>query len=84
MARKIVLHVDALIVIVLLFAAAVCFIAFQRYQYSLLLRDNVERQMKQLTLELEVARLEALLKRAAQPASGSAVTPKAAERADRK
>jgi hypothetical protein len=64
MVRKFELHIDALIVIVLLFVAAVGFIAFQRHQYSLLAQENSDRQMKQVFLELEVARLEAQLKKA--------------------
>jgi hypothetical protein len=72
MARKIELHMDALVVIGVLFVSAVSFIAFQRHQYSVLLQDNVERQMRQLSLEMEVARLEVQLKRAATPAMGEA------------
>jgi hypothetical protein len=68
MVSKIELHIDALIVIVLLFVAAVGFIAFQRHQYALLAQENSDRQMQQLKLEFEVARLEALLKRATNPA----------------
>jgi len=64
MARKFELHLDALIVIGVLFISAVGIIAYQRHQYLDLLQDNLGRQMKQLSLELEVARLEALLKRA--------------------
>ena len=63
MVRKVQLHVDALAVIVVLVAAAVGFIAFQKYQYSDLLQENLSRQWKQLELEYEVARLEALVKR---------------------
>ena len=62
--RKFELHLDALIVIVLLFVAAVGFIAFQRHQYSLLAQENSDRQLAQVKLEFEIARLEALLKRA--------------------
>jgi hypothetical protein len=63
MAKKIELHVDALVVIVLMFVAAVGFIAYQRYQYSNLLQDNVERQWNQMMLESEVARLQSQLKK---------------------
>jgi len=69
MVRKVELHMDAVIVIVLLFVAAVGFIAYQRHQYSDLLRDNLGRQMTQLSLELEVARLEALLRKATNAAA---------------
>ena len=62
--RKIELHLDAVIAIVLVFVAAVGFIAYQRHEYSLLAQDNMDRKMTQLKLEFEVARLEALLKRA--------------------
>ena len=82
MARKIELHMDAVIVIGILFLSAVCFIAFQRHQYSDLLQDNLERQMKQLSLEMEVARLEVQL-RIATPGVG-AVSPRKDEQADRR
>lgn len=72
MARKVELHVDALAAIVLLIVAAVAFIAYQRYQYSDLLQDNVERQWKQMMLEFEVARLQALLEKVAP---GAAAVP---------
>lgn len=75
MARKFELHLDALIVIGVLFVSAVGFIVYQRHQYSDLLQDNLARQMKQLSLELEVARLEALLKKAT-----TAAGPKRADR----
>jgi hypothetical protein len=81
MARKIELHMDAVVVIGALFVSAVCFIAFQRHQYSDLLQDNVERQMKQLSLEMEVARLEVQL-RIATPGKG-AFSPRKDEQADR-
>ncbi len=76
MARKFELHLDALIVIGLLFVSAVGFIAYQRYQYSSLLKDNVGRQMKQLSLELEIERLEVLLKRATAANQGAGGAPK--------
>jgi len=76
MARKFELHLDALIVIGFLFVSAVAFIAYQRHQYSDLLQDNVGRQMKQLSLEFEVARLEALLKRATTAKQGAGGAPK--------
>ena len=65
MARKVELHVDALVAIALLIVAAAGFIAYQRHHYSDLLQDNVERQWKQMMLEFEVARLQALLDKAA-------------------
>jgi hypothetical protein len=64
MARKFELHLDALIAIALLIVAAVAFIAYQRYQYRELLQDNFDRQLKQVALEMQVAQLEALLKKA--------------------
>ena len=68
MARKVELHADALLAIALLIVAAAGFIAYQRHQYSDLLQDNVERQWKQMMLEFEVARLQALLDKAAREA----------------
>jgi hypothetical protein len=62
--KKFELHLDALIAIALLVAAAIGFIAFQRYQYLDLLRDNIDRQLKQVSLESQVAILELQLKKA--------------------
>jgi len=83
MARKFELHLDALIVIVLLFVSAIGFIAYQRHQYSDLLRENVGRQMAQLSLELEIARLEVLLKRATNAGQETGGTRGSADRAGR-
>jgi hypothetical protein len=82
MIRKFELHIDAVVVIGVLFVSAVSFIAFQRHQYSLLLQDNIERQMKQLSLEMEVARLEVQLKRTATSGMG-ALNPLKDDQADR-
>jgi hypothetical protein len=75
MVKKVELHVDALIAIALLIVAAVAFIAYQRHQYLDLLGDNVERQWKQMHLESEVARLEALLRKAAAATATAPAAP---------
>ncbi|HET9404282.1 MAG TPA: hypothetical protein VFO57_06865 [Burkholderiales bacterium] len=75
MARKIELHLDALVAIALLIVAAVGFIAYQRHQYLDLLQDNIDRQWKQMALEFEVARLEAQLKKAASEATAASGAP---------
>ena len=74
MVKKVELHIDALIAIALVIVAAVAFIAYQRHQYLDLLGDNMDRQWKMVHLESEVARLEALLKKAqaAQPPATAA------------
>lgn len=75
--KKIELHLDALAAITLVIAAAIAFIAFQRYQYLDLLQDNLQRQMQQTMLELKVAHLEALLKKTA---AKEAATPAAVKK----
>ena len=79
--RKFQLHLDALIVIVLLFVAAVGFIMFQRHQYARLAQENSDRQLAQVKLEYEIARLEALLKRATAARPGADAPSKGAQRA---
>jgi cell division protein FtsL len=83
MARKFELHLDALIVIVLLFVAAVGFVVYQRHQYSILAQENLGRQMTQLSLELEVARLEEQLRRATRAEQGASSALKDRERPSR-
>ena len=65
MARKVPLHLDALVAIGFLIAAAAAFIAYQRYQYLDLLQENLDRQVKQTQLEFQLARLEAIEKKCA-------------------
>jgi hypothetical protein len=65
MARKIPLHLDALVAIGVVIVAAVGFIAYQRHQYLDLLEENLDRQVKQAKLEFQLARLEAIEKKCA-------------------
>lgn len=40
--KKFELHLDALITIIVVFSLVVSFILFQRYQYSVLLQENID------------------------------------------
>lgn len=60
--KKLELHFDAAVVIALVFAVAVGFIAFQWSQNSTLAQSNVDLQLKVVMLEVRQARLEAIEK----------------------
>jgi len=49
------LHLDALITLVVVFAAVVGFLLFQRYQYSVLLQENIDLKWEnaELTVNLD-------------------------------
>jgi len=40
--KKIELHLDAIITIVVVFVLAISFLLFQRYQYSIVLQENID------------------------------------------
>ena len=65
MARKVTLHLDALAAMAVVFVGAIGFISYQRFQYQAVAQENVDRQMKQVQLEMQVARLEAIEKKCA-------------------
>jgi Tfp pilus assembly protein PilV len=65
MTRKFTLHLDALVAMMVVFVGAIGFIGYQRYQYQAVAQENVDRQMKQVQLEMQVARLEAIEKKCA-------------------
>lgn len=76
MARKIVIHLDALVVMALAGAAAVGFIAYQRHEYASLLKEYTQVKLGQFGLEMETARLRALAARCpSQPAADPARKP---------
>lgn len=52
MAKRIVLHIDALIVIVLIIVASFGFNLYQRYQYSDLLQEHVDTQWQAQDMEV--------------------------------
>lgn len=60
--KKVELHVDALAVVVLVFAASFGFNLYQRYQYSSLLQEHTQLQWKaqdmDFNLRMSKARLE--------------------------
>jgi hypothetical protein len=59
--KKLALHMDALVVIVLVFATSFGFNLYQRYQYSDLLKEHIGLQFQVLTMELGVAVKDAKL-----------------------
>ena len=63
--KKFELHLDAAIVIALLFLAAVGFIVFQWQQSAKLAQEKVDLQLKVVLLELQQVRLEAIEKKCA-------------------
>ena len=65
MARKITLHLDAVAAIAFVFVAAIGFIGYQRFQYQAVAQESVDRQIKQVQLELQIARLEEIEKKCA-------------------
>jgi hypothetical protein len=68
MARKFSLHLDALMAMVAVFASAIGFIAYQRHEYQAVAQENVDRQMKQVQLEMQIVGLQALEKKCAAKA----------------
>lgn len=61
--RKLGLHIDALIVIILLFLLSFGFNFYQRYQYSDLLADYFRIQSENTSNEFSLAMKDALLKK---------------------
>ena len=53
--KKFELHLDAVIVIIVVFALAVTFLVYQRHQYSSLLQENVDLVWENSTLEANLA-----------------------------
>ena len=49
--KKIEIHMDALIAIVVVFALLAAFLIYQRYQYNDLLQENVDLQWENSSLE---------------------------------
>ncbi len=49
--KKFELHMDALIVVAVVFALAVSFLLYQRHQYSILMQENVDLQWENSSLE---------------------------------
>jgi Tfp pilus assembly protein PilV len=65
MARKFSLHLDALVAMVVVFASAMGFIAYQRHQYQAVAQESMDLQMKQTQLEMQIASLQAIEKKCA-------------------
>jgi predicted ABC-type exoprotein transport system permease subunit len=61
MKKSFTLHLDALLVIVLVFLLALGFIAYQRSQYSDLLKEHVQLQWDSQNLEANVSFLKVKL-----------------------
>ena len=60
--RKFELHLDALIVIIVVFALAATFLIYQRHQYSSLLQENVDLVWENSTLEANLALMSSRIK----------------------
>jgi Tfp pilus assembly protein PilV len=65
MARKFSLHLDALVAMLVVFASAIGFIAYQRQQYQAVAQESVDLQMKQVQLEVQITSLQAIEKKCA-------------------
>ena len=52
--KKLELHLDALILIIVVFALAVAFLIYQRHQYSDLMQENADLVWKNSSLEANV------------------------------
>ena len=61
--KKLALHTDALVVIVIIFITSLGFNIYQRYQYSDLLEEHIGLQFQVLTLELGTTMKDARLKK---------------------
>ena len=57
--KKFELHLDALIVAVAVFALAIAFLVYQRYQYTTLLQENVDLAWENSTLEANLVLMTA-------------------------
>jgi len=60
--KKIGLHIDAIVVIVIVFTASFGFNLYQRYQYSDLLKEHIALQQRTMGMEFSLASMEARLK----------------------
>jgi hypothetical protein len=74
-ARKVVLHVDALVAIVVVFAASFGFNLYQRYQYASLLKEHTQLQWKAQDTEFNWKIVKGKLDKCA--AAAEAATPAA-------
>jgi hypothetical protein len=61
--KKLELHMDALITIIIVFVLVIFFLIFQRYQYSQLTQENVDLQWENSQLEVNLALQTAQLDR---------------------
>jgi hypothetical protein len=60
--KKIGLHIDALVVIIIIFTTSFGFNFYQRYQYSDLLREHIALQQQSLVMEFNLASMESRIK----------------------
>lgn len=77
--KKVELHVDALAVIVLVFAASFGFNLYQRYQYSSLLQEHTQLQWKAQDTEFNWKIAKGRLEKCTAAAKASVVPPTAAK-----
>ena len=52
--KKIELHFDAIITIVVVFVLAISFLLFQRYQYSIVLQENIDLTWENEKLKVDL------------------------------
>lgn len=61
--RKFEIHLDALIVVIVVFALAAAFLIYQRYQYSNLLQENVDLVWENSNLEANLVLMTSQLEK---------------------
>lgn len=53
--KKFELHLDAIVVVVVVFALAVAFLLYQRHQYSIVMQENLDLVWENSELEVNLA-----------------------------
>ncbi len=61
--KKIELHIDALITIIIVFVLAIGFLLFQRYQYSDVLQENIDLTWDNEKLKVDLVYKASLLEK---------------------
>ncbi len=61
MVKKVEVHLDTLVILALVMVVTFSFMWYQRYQYRILMHEDIECRWNESELEFEVARLQAKL-----------------------
>jgi hypothetical protein len=61
--KKFILHIDALVVLILVFSISLSFNFYQRYQYSDLLQDHIKLQVDTQKKDFSLSFMEVNLKK---------------------